>query len=167
MEGEGGCFAAKMTPGLSMEIVDGCHFGADEKDIANAISGDHANSAIADGTSPMFLVKDSVVRTAMRSKRNAIAAGLSDCHDGANGEACGHCEICRDAEREAFTRVVLAGAELPHGDLPSRLRTAVMSVTGMAWVDAPWEGAMSDEEVNEVFEESKELGLCPEKGEES
>ena len=74
------------------------------------------------------------------------------------GKPCGKCSKCMEARERMFTRVILGSLELPETDLSKRLRDAVQQVIGLPWTDAPWSGPMTDEEVEEVFEE---LGVAP------
>lgn len=127
-----GVFAAKLevVNGELVAALTGEHFGADDADVASAVTGSCAGQAMMDGESPVYLVRDSVVDVAVRSKRR-----MGDCGT------------------EAFTRVVLGALSLPKSDLSSRLRNAVASVIGMTWVDAPWDGEMSEDDVEKVFDE--------------
>ena len=148
----------EMRGRVPVAVLTGDHFWPDEKDIANAVAGvDGKESAIAGG-SPLYLVKDSVVRVALGAARMKSALKLSDCHDGARGKPCGKCDKCKDARERMFTRVILGSLELPENDLSKRLRDAVQQVIGLPWTDAPWSVPMTDEEVEEVFEE---LGVSP------
>ena len=45
------------------------------------------------------------------------------------------------------------GVELPESDLSERLEEAVGSTIGMTWADAHWNGEMSEDEVDETFDE--------------
>lgn len=136
--------------------LTGEHFRPDEIGIAKAVVVKYGSASVANGGSPVYLVRDSVVRLAMMSRGRALRAGLSECTSGTCNEPCGDCEECRNAEKDAFTRVILGAMELPSGDLSDRLRKAMSSVIGMVWADAPWESAMTDEEVEDVF---RELGI--------
>jgi len=135
-------------------VLTGEHFGPDEIGVARAVVGEESAKSVANGGSPVYLARDSVVKLAVSSMRRALRSGASDCTSGTCGEPCGDCETCRAAEREVFTRVILGAIELPDGDLSERLREAVSSVIGMTWADAPWEQAMTEEEVDEVFTET-------------
>lgn len=132
--------------------LTGEHFRPDEIGIAKAVAVKCWSASVANGGSPVYLVRDSVVRLAMMSRDRALRAGLSECTSGTCNEPCGNCEECRNAERDAFTRVILGAIELPDGSLAEGLREAVSSVIGLPWADAPWDGAMTDEEVAEVFD---------------
>ena len=132
--------------------LTGEHFRPDEIGIAKAVAAKYGSESVANGGSPVYLVRDSVVRLAMMSRNRALRAGLSECTSGTCNEPCGNCEECRNAERDAFTRVILGAIELPDGSLAEGLREAVSSVIGLPWADAPWDGAMTDEEVAEVFD---------------
>lgn len=134
-------------------VLTGEHFSVDETGMAKAIAGRDGSALVANGGSPVYLVRDSVVKLALMSRRRALRSGMSECASGTCNEPCGDCEECRNAESDAFTRVILGAMELPSGDLSDRLRDAVSSVIGMVWADAPWESAMTDEEVEEVFNE--------------
>jgi len=134
-------------------VLTGEHFGPDEIGVARAVVGEESAKSVANGGSPVYLARDSVVKLAVSSMRRALRSGASDCTSGTCGEPCGYCEECRNAEKDAFTRVILGAIELPPGSLAEGLREAVSSVIGLPWSDAPWEGAMTDEEVAEVFDE--------------
>lgn len=131
--------------------LTGEHFRHDEIGIAKAVAVKYGSASVANKGSPVYLVRDSVVRLALMSKNRALRAGLSECTSGTCNEPCGNCEECRNAERDAFTRVILGAIELPDGSLAEGLREAVSSVIGLPWADAPWDGVMTDEEVAEVF----------------
>lgn len=133
--------------------LTGEHFRPDEIGIAKAAAVKYGSASLANGGSPVYLVRDSVVRLAMMSRRRALRAGLSECTSGTCNEPCGDCEECRNAEKDAFTRVILGAIKLPPESLAKGLRESISSVIGLPWVDAPWEGAMTDEEVAEVFDE--------------
>lgn len=134
-------------------VLTGDYFGPDEIGVAKAMACEDGARSVANGGSPVYLVRDSVVKLAVSSMRRALRSGASDCTSGTCGEPCGDCETCSAAEREVFTRVILGALELPDGDLSERLRDAVSSVIGLTWSDAPWEKAMTEEEAEEVFVE--------------
>lgn len=135
-------------------VLTGDYFGPDEIGMAKAMACEDGAKSVANGGSPVYLAKDSVVKLAVSSMRRALRSGASDCTSGTCGEPCGYCETCRAAEREVFTSVILGAIELPDGDLSERLSEAMSSVIGMTWADAPWEQAMTEEEVDEVFTET-------------
>lgn len=153
----------EMSGGGLSAVLTGEHFRPDELDVAAAVSGPSALEAATTDSSPVYLVRDSVVGLAVRSMDVAARRGSPDCHSGQGGAPCGVCEKCMDEGREAFTRVILGSLELPECDLARRVSDAVASVIGLAWTDAPWNGAMSDGDVEEVF---TKMGVCPKKGEE-
>ena len=134
-------------------MLTGEHFRPDEIGIAKAVAAKCGSESVVNGGTPVYLVRDSVVRLAMMSRNRALRSGLSECTSGTCNEPCGDCEECRNAEKDAFTRVILGAIELPPGSLAERLREAVSSVIGLPWADAPWDCAMTDEEVAEVFDE--------------
>lgn len=148
-----GAFAVKLSfdNGVSA-VLTGEHFNPDEVEVARVIVANESKESVACGGSPVYLVRDSVMRLALSARRNALRT-MSECTSGTCGEPCGDCDTCRAAERDAFTRVILGAMELPSGDLSDRLRDSVSSVIGMVWADAPWEGAMTEEEVEDVFNE--------------
>ena len=151
-----GVFLVKLIVGGGPRVevrLTGEHFRPDEIGIAKAVAVKYGSESVANGGSPVYLVRDSVVRLALMSRKRALRAGLSECTSGTCNEPCGYCEECRNAEKDAFTRVILGAIELPTGSLAECLREAVSSVIGLPWADAPWEGAMTDEEVAEVFDE--------------
>jgi hypothetical protein len=133
--------------------LTGEYFRPDEIGLAKAVAINYWSASVANGGSPVYLVKDSVVRLAMMSRDRALRAGLSECTSGTRQEPCGDCEECRNAEKDAFTRVILGAIELPQCRIAEDLREAVSSVIGFTWADAPWDGAMTDEEVADVFDE--------------
>lgn len=151
-----GVFFVELIVGVGPRVearLTGEHFMPDEIGIAKAVAVKYGSASVANGGSPVYLVRDSVVRLAMMSRNRALRAGLSECTSGTCNEPCGYCEECMNAERDAFTRVILGAIELPPGSLAEGLREAVSSVIGLTWADAPWEGAMTDEEVAKVFDE--------------
>lgn len=139
-------------------VLTGDHFGPDQKSIANAVAGVDGKESVAAGGSPVYLVKDSVVGIALGAYRNKSALKMSDCRRGAFGRPCGKCGKCINARERAFTRVILGSLELPKNEMTDRVRGAVQRVIGLQWADAPWSSPMTDEEVEEVFEE---LGVTP------
>lgn len=142
----------------AVAVLTGDHFGPGQREIANAVAGMDGKESVADGGSPVYLVKDSVVGLALSASRMKSALKLADCHDGLRGKPCGTCEKCAEERARMFTRVILGALELPGGDLPKRLRETIQQVIGMPWADAPWSEPMTDEEVERVFEE---LGVQP------
>jgi hypothetical protein len=155
-----GWFAVKieMRGTRAVAVLTGDHFGPDERDIAKAVAGVDGRESAVSGGSPVYLVKDSVVRVAMGASSQKQALELSDCHDGLRGKPCGRCNKCMEARERMFTRVVLGALELPENELSNKLREAIQNVIGLSWTDAPWEEPMTEDEVNEVFEE---LGVTP------
>lgn len=155
-----GWFAVKieMRGTRAVAVLTGDHFRPDQKDIANAVTGCEGSDSALEGRSPVYLVKDSVVGVALGAYRMKQGLKIVDCHDGARGKPCGKCSKCMEARERMFTRVILGSLELPETDLSKRLRDAVQQVIGLPWTDAPWSGTMTDEEVEEVFEE---LGVTP------
>lgn len=149
-----GAFAVKLSfdNGVSA-VLTGEHFNPDEIEVARIIVANESKESVACGGSPVYLVRDSVMRLALSARRNALRT-MSECSSGTCGEPCGDCDTCRSAERDAFTRVILGAIELPEGDLTERLREVVSSVIGMTWSDAYWEQAMTEEEVDEVLTET-------------
>lgn len=139
-------------------ILTGDHFRPDEREIANAVAGVDSKESIGSGKSPVYLVKDCVVDIAFRTSRMKLGTKLVDCHDGLRGKPCGTCQKCKDAMDRIFTRVILGALELPDADLSKRLISAIRNVIGMPWVDAPWSGPMTEEDVKRIFEE---LGVTP------
>ena len=140
--------------GLRVEArLTGEHFRQDEIDIAKAIAVKYGAASVANGGSPVYLVRDSVVRLALMSRKRALRSGISECTSRTCNEPCGYCEECMNAEKDAFTRVILGAIELPTGSISECIREAVSSIIGIPWVDSPWDGAMTDEEVAEGFDE--------------
>ena len=155
-----GWFAVKieMRGNRPVAVLTGDHFCPDQKSIANAVAGVDGKESVTAGGSPVYLVKDSAVRIALGAYRNKSALKLSNCHDGAFGRPCGKCAKCIEARERMFTRAVLGSLELPPSVMSEKARDAVRQVIGLQWADAPWSGPMTDEEVEEVFEE---LGVAP------
>lgn len=161
MEGEQGLFAVRisMRNGIPVAVLTGEHYDAGPVNVALSKATMDSKESILRGESPVYLVRDSVVRLAVDAKLRALRDGLSSCHDGENGIPCGECPVCIAAEDYAFTRIILGSTELPK--CGERLRKALSCMIGSVRVDAPWETAMDDEEVDKVF---KELGVEPKKG---
>ena len=155
-----GWFAVKieMRGTRPVAVLTGDHFGPDQREIANAVAGVDSRESVLHGKSPIYLVKDSVVRVAFGASRMKQALKLMDCNDGLHGKPCGKCEKCKEAREKMFTRVILGALELPNDDMSVKLRDAVRNVIGLSWADAPWCEPMTEGEVNEVFEE---LGVTP------
>jgi hypothetical protein len=155
-----GWFAVKieMRGTRAVAVLTGDHFGPDERDIANAVAGVDGRESAVSGGSPVYLVKDSVVRVAIGVYRQKQSLGLSDCHDGLRGKPCGRCTKCMEARERMFTRVVLGALDLPENELSKKLRESIQNVIGLSWSDAPWSDPMTDEEVEAAFEE---LGVTP------
>lgn len=139
-------------------VLTGDHFWPDQKDIANAVAGVDSKESVLYGKSPIYLVKDSVMRVALGACRTKQALKLMDCNEGLHGKPCGKCEKCKEAREKMFTRAILGALELPDDDLSVKLRDAIRNVIGLSWSDAPWCEPMTEDEVNEVFEE---LGVTP------
>lgn len=163
MDNGQGWFVVKLPVrgGAPVAVLTGEHFSSDERMLAMATIGINGKSDIVDGGSPAFLAKDSAVRFALQARRRALRDGFSACHAGDKGMPCGECELCDAARNDAFTRILLGAVEVYGRGLSERLRNVLSSVVGSVWVDAPWETAMDDEEVDDVF---KELGVEPKKG---
>lgn len=155
-----GWFAVKieMRGTRPVAVLTGDHFRPDEREVANAFAGVYGNESVCNGGSPVYLVKDSVVDVALRASDMKLSSTLIRCHDGLNGNPCGKCEKCRAAREKMFTRVILGAIELPDNNLSAKLVDAIRNVIGLSWADAPWEDPMTEDEVNEVFEE---LGVTP------
>ena len=139
-------------------VLTGDHFCPDQKEIANAVAGVDSRESVVHGKSPIYLVKDSVMRVALGSSRTKLALKLMDCNDGLHGKPCGKCEKCRAAREKMLTMVILGAIELPDNNLSMKLMDAIQNVIGLSWADLPWEDPMTEDEVNEVFEE---LGVTP------
>lgn len=149
-----GMFAVRLAfDGGVSAVLTGEHYSPEEVGAARAIVAEESAKAMAKGSSPVFLVRDSVVKTALGARKHALRSGVSECASGTCGEPCGDCDACRKAESDAFTSVVLGAMELPEGSLAEMLRAAVSSVLGMTWADSPWSTALTDEEVEQVFDE--------------
>ena len=155
-----GWFAVKieMRGTRPVAVLTGDHFGPDQYDIAKAVAGVEGKERVALGKSPVYLAKDSVVRVALGASRMKRALKLMDCNDGLHGKPCGKCEKCRTAREKMFTRLILGAIELPDDNLSMKLIDAIRKVIGLSWADAPWEEPMTEDEVNEVFEEQ---GVTP------
>ena len=147
---EDGVFAVKLSflDGISAEFT-GEHFIKD--DIGLAVAKYGASDRSRGCKSPVYLVSDSIVRLALAAKRNAVRMGMSDCTSGIYGEPCNDCEICRKAEREAFTRAVLGGIRIP-GEFHGRLMVALSKSIGMTCY-IPLDAPMTEREVEEAFKE--------------
>lgn len=155
-----GLFAVRieMRGGSLVAALTGEHFGPEEKGIAFAVARADSERDVAGGLSPTYLVKDSVIEIAYRMYRLGLKHDASNCHAGDFGGPCGMCDRCKAIAMEQFTMVVLGSLDLPKGDLPERLTSAVGSAVGLSRTDAPWARPMTEEEVEEVFEE---LGVNP------
>ena len=131
--------------------LTGKHYLANESWSAAMACKASIRDAIGILDSPVYLVEDKVVRFAMQSMENAIAAGFADCHDGEKGANCGECQSCMAAKDEVFTRVMMMHVDLPVGY--EFVRQAVGSTIGSTRVDIQWEEDMTSEEVSKVFAE--------------
>ena len=159
-ENKQGLFAVKINAvdGKVSAVLTGQHFDADEADVAKAILANEEKESVVNGGSPIYLVRDSVVRVATGAYAYYLKCVLSTCHDGPKGKACGKCKTCKDAQRDAFSWTVMSDVDLPETDLTARVVSAVGSVIGRTWADAPWSKPMDEEEVEEVF---NKLGVKP------
>lgn len=155
-----GWFAVKieMRGTRPVAVLTGDHFGPDQYDIAKAVAGVEGKERVALGESPVYLAKDSLVRVALGASNMKLALKLSDCHDGLRGKPCGKCNKCKIARERMFTTVMLGAMELPKCNLSDKMRDAIRLVIGLSWSDAPWSEPMTEDEVNEVFEEQ---GVTP------
>lgn len=151
-------FKIKAVDGKVSAVLTGQHFDAAEADVAKAILAEEDRKSVVNGDSPIYLARDSMVRTAMGAYAHYLKCVLSTCHDGPKGKACGKCKTCKDAQRDAFSWVIISDANLPETDLTARVVCAVSSVIGRTWADAPWSKPMDEEEVEEVF---RKLGVKP------
>ncbi len=156
-----GWFAVKLQirDGRTVAELTGDHFRSGQEDAANDAVSIGLKHAISEGESPVYLVRDSMVEVAVGAARRATRSGLSDCNRGIGGKPCGECERCLAAQREAFTSVILCGVDLPEDGVSARLCETVPSVLGMSFADAPWKEGMTDKEVNDILEETEEIGL--------
>lgn len=147
--------------GVRLEVVDGSLCAVLTGDTYDGISIDKgigtfeatSRSALASDSSPVYLVRETVIRVAVQMMRRMIRDEAVDCHEGENGKPCGQCKTCEAAKREAFTHVVLGNLIIPGTDLQVRLDPVVRSTIGLGWVDSPWWPPLTDEEVEEIFEE--------------
>lgn len=147
--------------GVKFEIVDGSlcavltgdHYSGGETAKALKAFVEDSKSVLMLGSSPVYLVRDTVVRVAVQMMRRMIRDEAVDCHEGENGWPCGSCKTCEAAKKEAFTHVVIGNLEVPVSELQIRLDSVVRSTVGLGWVDSPWWPPFTDEEVKEVFEE--------------
>ena len=161
-----GLFAVRieMRGGSLVAALTGEHFGPEEQGIAFAMARADSERDVAAGRSPTYLVKDSVIEIAYRMYRLALKHDASNCHAGDCGGPCGMCDRCKAIAMEQFTMVVLGSLDLPKGDLPERLTSAVGSAVGLSRTDAPWARPMTEEEVERVFDL---LDVKTQKGEEN
>lgn len=141
---ERGLFAVRLPveDGEIKARLTGVHYGAVARRKAYEAVARDERVAMTEGRSPTYLVPDSVVGLA----RNLVRR----CDD-------------PQSKDDAFAGAVIWGLDLPGSGLGERLEDAVGAAIGMTWSDAPWNGAMSEEEVDEVFEE---LGVPREKQQE-
>ena len=128
-DGAQGCFAVKfsMVDGdIAAVLID--HFKSTDAHVANAVAGCDLLSAMSEYESPTYLVPDSIM---------SLAAELHD----------------RDVEPKlnAVTTIVINGVKLPDSDLSKKLKVSLADTIGMFWSDAHWEGEMTEEKVEEVF----------------
>lgn len=150
-----GLFACKIVVnnGKVEVALTGDHYGADEHGVARAMARTDGAFSAAKGGSPIYLVKDSVVDVAVRLYRRGLRHEASGCHDGPKGKPCGKCARCKSIALEQFSMVVLGTLDLPEaGGLSERVGDAVRQAVGLAWSDAPWARAMTEKEVERVFE---------------
>lgn len=150
-----GLFACKITVknGRIEVALTGEHYSPDERGVALAMARTDGAYSAANGGSPVYLVKDSVIGVAVRLYKRGLRHDASGCHDGPKGKPCGKCERCKATAGEQFAMVVLGSLDLPEcGGLSERLVDAVESAIGLTWTDAPWARAMNDKEVERVFD---------------
>lgn len=146
-----GLFAVRISikNGVPVAILTGKHFNSESIDTAYDLLLAESKNAILRSKSPVYLVKDSVVKLALDAMRNALSYGMSSCRAGNKGKPCGTCMTCLAAKDEAFTRVVLGSIEPIEGF--QHLQIALSRAIGSTRVDATWDIRMSDKEVEEVF----------------
>ena len=99
------------------------------------LTGEHFRSNDVPHASDVYLVRDSAVALAMRARGRAEKYDMT--------------------KEEAFAQYVLWNVELPECDLSIRLREAISDVIGSIRTDVPWDGALDEEEVNEILNEMK------------
>ena len=148
-----GWFAVKLEAkdGKVTAVLTGDHFGEAESGVAKAVAAMDSKRSVLDGGSPVYLVRDSAVGLAAYSAKKSVK-DVSECRRGAKGGPCGRCAECKRARRDAFTHAILGSIELPCGDLSGRIKESVSSALGLMWLDAPWEGPMSEEDVDKLFD---------------
>ena len=153
-----GLFAVriKADDGRVAAVLTGEHFDADESAVAKVIVGDDGRESMTEGVSPVYLVRDSVIRLALSAYGKALMAVVSKCYDGPRGKPCGRCYVCKEAKSRAFTMLVMSSLELPECDLSERLKESVANTIGMTCADAEWSDPMTDEEVKRAF---RKLGV--------
>lgn len=163
MDRKQGLFCVKISIGnnVPIAVLTGDHFEAKYASVARAAARAESRKSMLQDGSPVYLVADSVVGLAVDARRRALRDGLADCHGGSKGGPCGECAVCQAARDEAFTRIILSAIELPKSDLSKALETSIGDTIGAIKVDAPWNGAMSDDDVAKVFDE---MGIVHDKG---
>lgn len=151
-----GWFAVKLEAkdGKVTAVLTGDHFREDELGVAKSIAAMDGKQSVLSGGSPVYLVSDSAVGLAAYSAKKSVK-NVSKCRRGGRGKPCGRCEECQRARRDAFTHAILGSMELPGGDPSERIRGSVSSALGLMWLDAPWEGPMSEEDVDKLFDAMK------------
>ena len=81
-----GMFAVRLAfDGGVSAVLTGEHYSPEEVGAARAIVAEESAKAMADGSSgssPVFLVRDSVVKTALGARKHALRSGVSECASG-------------------------------------------------------------------------------------
>lgn len=146
-------FVAKR--GAVRAVLTGDHFYAgEEKDARDSERADAAR-ALADKSSPMYLVPEAVVKTAYETGKGSAPLKLSSCRSGKGGKPCGKCGECERARDEFFDNMLLHAVDFGEDEFANRVKDAVASVLGSVSVSVPWAEPMDEEEVLELMNEMR------------
>lgn len=144
--------------GIRASFSDEYHCPGDkvDSDAADKISRE-AKKAIAEGTSPMYLVDAAFAKEVAEMSRGKSALSLSSCRKGQRGKPCGKCRSCRKARVEFVTHAILNGVALPKSYFAESVKDAVSDVIGGVVFNMGWVRDMAEGESKEVIVKLKDI----------
>ena len=165
-------FVADSTMGMIRAVLTGKHYPSEPPimlGIAKAEIESKAKQALCAKESPVYLVPDSVVLTALRALNGNAPLKVSDCHAGKKGMPCGkeECVECQNARKDYFTHLMLHSVENPlqkQNDHLDAVAYALTVVLGTSRMTHTWEPEIDEEEANRIISELKELGFVEKEG---
>jgi len=166
-----GYFAARLEAknGTVSVVPTGGYFSRDEIPEVEKVIDRDVKKAMADNISPMLLIPDAVLKTAVEGSRGDAALKLSYCNGGHRRSPCGklECKKCSKARDDFFNNILVYGIDFGKSEFSKTVRHAVLSVLGGAVISVPWEDGMSQKEVRAMLDAIKMEMDRKDKGKES